>query len=209
MTTAGREATPVLDRLELAHRLYFVRHGETDWNRDSRLQGQQDIPLNDHGRGQARRNGVVLREHVDDVARFDFVASPLSRTRETMEIMRAAMGLDPSDYRLDDRLKEITFGEWEGVTPAELKAANPAGHAARRADKWGFAPPGGESYATLSERVRAWAESLSRDSVIVSHGGVSRVLRGMLLPIPTSEIPRLETPQDRVYAWRGGAGGWL
>ncbi|MGH6644424.1 MAG: histidine phosphatase family protein, partial [Bradyrhizobium sp.] len=96
--------------------IVFIRHGETDWNAEGRFQGQQDIPLNTRGRGQARRNGLILKERMPEAAAFDFVASPLERTRQTMEIVRAAMGLDPAAYRIDPILKEITFGEWEGHT---------------------------------------------------------------------------------------------
>src|SRR5437868_4976899 len=91
--------------------LVFVRHGETDWNVEGRLQSQRDIPLNAKGRGQAKRNGAVIRYLIREAATFDFVSSPLSRTRETMEILRAAMALDPSAYEVDTRLLEITFGE--------------------------------------------------------------------------------------------------
>ena len=83
--------------------LIFVRHGETNWNVEGRLQGQRDIPLNDKGRGQAKRNGETILSRVPGIAAYDFVASPLIRSRETMEIARLAMGLDPSAYRLDDR----------------------------------------------------------------------------------------------------------
>ncbi|MEO1066982.1 MAG: histidine phosphatase family protein, partial [Pseudomonadota bacterium] len=85
--------------------IYFIRHGQTDWNAEARFQGQQDIPLNDLGRDQARRNGTTLRDLIDP-ADFDFVASPLSRTRDTMEIVRRAMGLDPMTYAMDERLRE-------------------------------------------------------------------------------------------------------
>ena len=96
--------------------IYFVRHGETDWNAEARLQGQRDIPLNPRGRVQAEEAGLRLRRLVGRVEDLDYVASPLGRTRDTMERLRGALGLDPSAYRLDDRLVELTFGDWEGLT---------------------------------------------------------------------------------------------
>jgi len=137
--------------------LYYIRHGETDWNAESRLQGQRDIPINANGRAQARQCGEILS---DLIARedgdFDFVSSPIARARETMEIARTALGLDPRAYRVDERLKEISFGEWEGFTLDELRRASPAAIAARERDKWTFTPPTAESYATMSVRMREW-----------------------------------------------------
>jgi broad specificity phosphatase PhoE len=96
--------------------VYFVRHGQTDWNAEHRLQGQADIDLNELGRAQAGRNGRKLAELIDQPGDFDFVASPLSRTRYTMELVRAAMGLPPGGYRTDARLVEVHFGDWQGHT---------------------------------------------------------------------------------------------
>ena len=102
--------------------IYMIRHGQTAWNAEGRLQGQKDIPLNDTGRSQAAGNGHALKGILGDtVSDFDFVASPLGRTRETMEILRRAMGLPPLAYRTDPRLVEVSFGDWEGHTLAELK----------------------------------------------------------------------------------------
>jgi broad specificity phosphatase PhoE len=160
--------------------LYFVRHGETDWNRERRLQGQHDIPLNDLGRDQASRCGEIMRELLARSGRsandFDYVSSPLNRARETMELMRHAMGLDPEAYRTDARLMEMSFGRWEGFTFAELQAREGPALAARERDKWGFVLPGGESYALLEVRVRGWFDALERDSVVAAHGGVCRAL---------------------------------
>ena len=105
--------------------VYFVRHGETSWNADSRLQGQADTDINAKGRAQATRNGEALARLIPDPAGFDFVASPLRRTRETMERVRAAMGLDPQSYRTDARLKEVHFGDWQGYTYAEMDVREP------------------------------------------------------------------------------------
>jgi broad specificity phosphatase PhoE len=160
--------------------LYFARHGETDWNRERRLQGQHDIPLNALGRVQASRSGELLRGLLErdgrPTAQYDYVSSPLGRARETMELMRAAMGLDPEAYRTDARLMEMSFGRWEGFTFAELRAREAAALAERERDKWGFVLPGGESYAQLQVRVRAWYETMERDSVVSAHGGVCRAL---------------------------------
>jgi probable phosphoglycerate mutase len=105
--------------------IVFLRHGETDWNVEGRLQGQRDIPLNANGRGQARRNGEIIAREIPEAAGFDFVASPLWRARETMEIARAAMNLDPKAYAVDPRLVEITFGELEGFTYRDIEERQP------------------------------------------------------------------------------------
>jgi broad specificity phosphatase PhoE len=109
-----------------------------------------------------------------------FFASPLERARETMELVREAMGLPPKPYRLDEALMEIAFGDWEGLTWAEVRARDPESVSARRADKWGFVPPGGESYVMLAERIRLWLAALEGDAFVVSHGGVVRALMTML-----------------------------
>jgi probable phosphoglycerate mutase len=188
--------------------IYFIRHGETDWNAEARLQGQRDIPLNDFGRVQAEEAGARLRGLVLHYEDLDYVASPLSRTRDTMELMREAIGLAPRAYREDERLKELTFGDWEGLTWKEIRDRDPEGAAAREADKWGFTPPGGESYAMLADRVRPFLEDLRRDSVVVSHGGVARVLLAMLGHVPAEEAPRVDIWQGRVLVFRDGGYAW-
>src|SRR5690606_8874474 len=155
-------------------------------------------PLNARGRLQAERNGRVLIERMPEAAGFDFVASPLERTRQTMEIARGAMGLDPSAYRLDPILKEITFGDWEGYTGPELEVRWPDQVLAREGDKWGFVPPLGESYEMLSRRIGGWLAGLERDTVVVSHGGVCRVLRGLLLGLGRDTTPNLDRKSTRL-----------
>ena len=164
--------------------LYYVRHGQTDWNFERRLQGQHDIPLNALGREQAVQCGRILRDLFARDGRnaedLDYCASPLSRARVTMELMRAELGLDPETYRTDARLMEMSFGRWEGFTVDELRKREAPALAARDRDKWNFALPGGESYAQLMVRVRAWYETIERDAVIAAHGGVARALIGHL-----------------------------
>jgi broad specificity phosphatase PhoE len=190
--------------------LYFVRHGETDWNRAQRYQGQVDIPLNATGRAQAARNGRALAQALGHrAAALDFVASPLGRARETMEIMRREMDLPAPGYRTDDRLREIHYGHWEGELWTELPAKDPEGFARREADRWGWQPRGGESYRALSERVAGWVGEIDRDVVVAAHGGVMRVLRGLLLGLEPAEIFLLDVPQDKVLVFEAGSARWL
>ena len=95
-------------------RILFVRHGETDWNVEGRLQGQTDIPLNALGRYQSEDVARRLTKLLGDPANSRWIVSPLGRTRETAEIARRTLGLEPTAYETEDRLKEITFGIWEG-----------------------------------------------------------------------------------------------
>lgn len=181
--------------------IYMIRHGQTDWNAEGRLQGQKDIGLNDKGRGQARQNGQTLRTLLGpDVQSFDFVASPLSRTRETMQLARAEMGLDPLSYRTDERLVELSFGDWEGHTLDDIRSVAPDRLKARSRQKWSFIPPGqdAESYEILSWRVGAWLQSVQQPTVCVSHGGVIRSILKLVGGWDEMEASKTEIPQDRV-----------
>jgi probable phosphoglycerate mutase len=182
--------------------LYVIRHGQTDWNAERRLQGQKDIPLNSFGRSQATQNGEMLRGLIGAAEGFSFIASPLSRTRETMERVREAMGLDPLAYRTDERLMELSFGEWEGQTLKEVRKVSPEKLLARTADKWSFIPPGedAESYEILCWRIGAWLQSLDGPTVSVSHGGVIRSLFRLIGGVEEDDAASLPIPQDRILA---------
>jgi len=188
--------------------IYYVRHGETDWNRAGRLQGSRDTSLNACGREQAIRCGEILRtlfaRSGENPAALDYVASPLRRARETMEGMRAALGLTPPTYRVDPRLAEMAFGDWEGLTLAEVAMRDPDAFAARERDKWAFVPPNGESYRQLSVRVGEWYASLRRDCVVAAHGGTARALMVHLGIALLSTAPPLSIEQGVVYVLEPG-----
>ncbi len=188
--------------------LYLVRHGETDWNAQGRLQGRRETPLNAVGLRQAEEVGRRLRELLPDPTALDFVGSPMQRARRTMEIVRGSLGLDPQGHRTDERLREIAFGAWEGSTWKELRARDPRGVAARERDRWDFTPPGegAESYSSLAARVGPLIDALARDTVLVSHGGVTRAILAHLALVPPVRAPRLEIWQGRVLVVE--ADGW-
>lgn len=191
--------------------VYFVRHGQTDWNAEGRLQGQADTDINQRGREQADRNGQVLARLIARPEEFDFVASPMRRTRETMERVRLTMGLDPFAFRTDERLIEIHFGAWQGLTFVELEAREPGSTKVRRRDKWNFRPPGplGESYEMLRARVTPWLESLAQPTVCVTHGGVIRAVFRVIGQMSERDAAALNVPQDRVLRLQDELLDWL
>jgi probable phosphoglycerate mutase len=191
--------------------VYFVRHGETDWNAEGRLQGQADTDINAKGRAQATRNGELLSDLIPDPQAFDFVASPLRRTRETMQRIRAAMGLDPDDFRTDARLMELNFGDWQNFTYRELEASDPGSSLRRQRDKWDFRPPGdkAESYGMLLERVQPFVEAMTAQTVCFTHGGIIRVLFRLIEKLPKRDCARLNIPQDRILRLENGLLEWL
>ncbi len=189
--------------------LYFIRHGQTDWNFERRIQGQIDIDLNDTGREQAAQNALSLHEVRPDIADLAFVASPLSRCCETMEIIRACIGLPRDGYTTDDRLKEIHFGAWQGQHWSDVEKTDPEGAAAHAADPYAWRPEGGESYADLMVRIGQWLATVDLDMVVVSHGGVSRALRGHILGIDVQEMTTLKVPQNKVLVLRKDEMVWI
>jgi broad specificity phosphatase PhoE len=196
------------------HRLIFARHGETNYNAEGRLQGQLDIPLNARGREQARALGGTLRNLIgSEIDRLDeaqaFFASPLKRARETMEIVRDAMGLEPERYHLDAVLKELSFGVWEGLTWSEIEVKDPRGLRARREDRWAFAPKGGESYAMLADRLRPWLGGLNAHAFVISHGGVARVLMALIAGVSPAKAVGAPIIQGRAIVFENGGCRWI
>ena len=199
---------------EFPYRLIFVGHGETAYNAERRLQGQLDIPLNARGRQQARAVGRTLGARIgSEIERLEaagaFMASPLERARETMEIARDAMGLAPGRYQLDPILKEISFGAWEGLTWPEIEARDAKGVWVRRKDKWSFAPPRGESYAMLAARVGFWLDGLTGDAFVVSHGGVARALMALIAGVGPAKAADAPIAQGRALRFENGGCHWI
>lgn len=193
------------------HSIYFIRHGQTAWNAEGRLQGSRDTALNALGEAQAAAAAERLRRLAGaETAGADFVASPLQRTRRTMEILRATLGLAPEGYRTDPRLREIGFGDWEGSTWAEIRRRDPVAAAARERGRWHYRPPGpgAESYAALVERVAPVLSGLERPAVVVAHGGVARAVLVALGHLDTHAAPRLGVRQGEILLIERGGWRW-
>ncbi|RLQ87441.1 histidine phosphatase family protein [Notoacmeibacter ruber] len=195
--------------------IYLIRHGQTDWNAESRLQGQTDRPLNETGKAQALANGRSLGNHLGEtVGAYIFVSSPMLRTCQTMRLLRQGMGLPEDDFRTDPRLKELSFGAWEGSTFEELERREPGVTVRRDADKWNYLPPGegAESYQNLLGRVRPFFDerfSEDRPTVCVAHGGILRCAFRLFGGLSEDDAAAMAVPQDRVARIVNRAIGWL
>lgn len=181
--------------------IYLIRHGETEWNRAGRMQGHRDSPLTDRGERQAIAIGSWLHDAIGNRDGAAIVASPLARARRTAEIVGRRLGVPADRFIFDDRLKEITWGEWDGLTLSEIRARDEERWRWRLDDRWNVAPPKGESYAMLVRRVAAFLETATSADplIVVTHGATGRVLRGLYAGLASDQILALDEPQDAIF----------
>ena len=182
--------------------IYLVRHGETEWNRAGRMQGHLDSPLTERGRDQARRIGLLLRDLITEPETCTMVVSPLGRARQTAGIIAEAMGVPSERFAVDPLAREVTWGDWNGLTREEIIAADPEHWRRFREDHWQVAAPAGESWAEMSERARQWLGDAGKADgtiLLVSHGAFGRALRGRYLGLGPEETMALAEPQDAVF----------
>ncbi len=171
---------------------YLVRHGETGWNRNGRIQGHTDVPLNEHG----RRQMTMLAKRL---ARCNFSAvytSDLSRATESAETIVEGR---ESSIQTDSDLREFSYGEWEGLTFKEVEALYPEVLAQRMSlGHNSFAAPGGEDSAQMLDRIRRFYASVlkrhddAEDILIVAHGGSLRALLVCLLGLTDDYLWRFQ-----------------
>ncbi len=186
--------------------IYLVRHGQTEFNRERRIQGHVDSPLTELGVRQAKAVGRLLRDLIRDPDGWRIVSSPLGRARATAEIVAGKLGGLPIE--LDERIKEMSWGAHDGRLRAELEAENPDTFARTN---WAFDASAGETYDDVAGRVGAWLASLppepERRIIAVSHGVSGRVLRGLYAGLPRDEAAQQDVPQDAVFLLQHGGVG--
>jgi broad specificity phosphatase PhoE len=184
--------------------IYLSRHGQTEFNRENKFCGASDSPLTPLGIEEAHRNGRVLQEHLGTRADLRIVSSPLKRAVDTATIIRSELQRIELPIATDARLREIDFGAWEGLTLAEIKARDPAEWAKRVADRWHHAAPGGESYAAVAARVGDWLAGQRGLALVVTHGAVDRIVRGLYAGLAPDAICELAEPQDEIFVLERG-----
>jgi broad specificity phosphatase PhoE len=193
---------------QLLFPLYMLRHGETAWNTERRMQGSKNSDLTERGRLQARAMGRALKaELAREPGPTAFLRSPLGRVRETSEIIGRELGLDPGQWRDDPRLVELGYGDWEGFSWKEIEVTHPTALADWRADPHGFSPPGGETHFELRRRSAAVLADIVASqtrTVVVGHGVSGAVVRGLNLGLDAQAMFVLEKPQDAFFRLLAG-----
>ena len=175
-------------------KLYLMRHGQTDWNRDGRIQGQMESDLNETGRAQAVRQGEILQK-LDVPKTLEVFCSPQRRTRQTAELALSGLGLAAPHF--DERLKEIHCGRWEGFLYDEVTSKEPEFFEGKtRYDAIVDGP--GEQHDDMSARLGAFLEDVTRPSLIISHGVALTYIRGLICGLTRLEMANLQREQGVV-----------
>ncbi len=179
-------------------KIYLIRHGQTVWNAEGRYQGQLNSPLTQKGEEQAKVNGEKLQKYLKEVDEFDFYSSPLGRASSTANIIVDIIGFDKEKIVFDERIQEVNYGIFEGKTKEYCKTELKEQFEAREANKWSYTLEGGESYETVSIRLKEWLSTLdsNRPIVMVAHEMINRTLRGIYLGLENEVMLKLRQPND-------------
>lgn len=185
--------------------IIFIRHGETDWNRQGLIQGSIDTDLNETGRAQAEHLGQLMAAKADMLEGFQIICSPQRRAQQTAETILKALGrkLDGTDTRV----KELGFGIWEGKPFWQLKDS-PV-YPAHPEERFYWRPELGESYEDGVARVSDWRASLTRPTLVISHGAVGRCLMGSVAELGPRDLVGLPTPQGQYCVLTPGRMQWF
>ncbi len=184
--------------------LFFVRHGQTEWNAVQRMQGRSNSPLTSLGLKQADESGALLSQFPIE----KLYASPLGRVQQTVSRIREHV---PLDAIIDDRLKEWHCGEWSGSLYKELRANWPVEYTEWQADRYYVRPPGGENYPDMIIRARSFLDDVLATSYgvvgVISHGMIGRVMIATLLGLSERGTMALRQANDVVIRVTIGSEG--
>ncbi len=181
--------------------LYVLRHGQTEWNREGRFQGVHDSPLTDKGRAQAMAMGTLIAAEGITAQSHEFLVSPQGRAQETARLALLPIG---AAARQVDALREISVGTWNGMLRSEIAERWPAPDPAETELESYARAPGGESFDDMWLRTGDVLASLTRPTVIVTHGITSRFLRTRAMGWGLDRIEELPGGQGVIHVVQDG-----
>ncbi len=191
-------------------RIYLVRHGQIELKSEKTYIGQLDLPLSPEGIKQAQK----LQEQLKPISLDCAYTSPLNRCVETLDILLDERPMIPR-FTID-ALQEINMGEWDGKTFTEIKERYPESFEQRGRELDVFAPPAGESFVSLQQRVLpAFAEMVKENDaksiVILAHAGVIRVILANLFGLTIKEVFKWKIPYADIFklCYNQKSGKWI
>ncbi|ELA8063145.1 histidine phosphatase family protein [Vibrio parahaemolyticus] len=186
----------------MTRRIFVLRHGETEFNADKKLQGHCNSSLTSKGSDQARRVGTTLKQYVENRP-FRVYSSTLGRALQTSQIVCEELNYSYENLNKEPRLKEFSLGEWEQRTIPSLVKETPNLLAQ---NDWYLQAPNCETYESVRERLSSWLSDVAHDEdiVVVSHGLTGIVLRGLLLGMDYTQVWQQDLPQDAFFIIEDG-----
>ncbi|EOV6296775.1 TPA: histidine phosphatase family protein [Vibrio parahaemolyticus] len=186
----------------MTRRIFVLRHGETEFNADKKLQGHCNSSLTSKGSDQARRVGTTLKQYVENRP-FRVYSSTLGRALQTSQIVCEELNYSYENLNKEPRLKEFSLGEWEQRTIPSLEQEIPNLLAQ---NGWYLQAPNCETYESVRERLSSWLSDVAHDEdiVVVSHGLTGIVLRGLLLGMDYTQVWQQDLPQDAFFIIEDG-----
>ena len=187
--------------------LYILRHGQTQFNQQGRLQGHCDSPLTTLGQAQAQAFGQTLKQHLlqthSEISDWTLIASPLGRALQTAHIVADNLGIACSEIQTDKRVIETGLGDWEQQKIQDIKTRHPHLH---NLGGWYFQAPNVERLACVRHRLQNWLDDPATPArvILVSHGLTGVILRGLLDNLDDSSLWQLDKPQDAFYYFNQG-----
>lgn len=186
----------------MTSKIFVIRHGQTQFNAERKLQGHCNSSLTSTGKAQALAFGTQLKSHLGERP-YRVYASSLGRAVQTAQIICDEIGFEFSQVHQDDRLKEFALGEWEEKPLSELLEEHPELLEHR---DWYLQAPQGESFSQVQQRLNEWLAELpeQQDIVVVCHGLTGMVLRGLLLDLSYESVWEQDLPQDAFFVVHDG-----
>ncbi|MCX8797971.1 histidine phosphatase family protein [Vibrio parahaemolyticus] len=186
----------------MTRRIFVLRHGETEFNADKKLQGHCNSSLTSKGSDQARRVGTTLKQYVENRP-FRVYSSTLGRALQTSQIVCEELNYSYENLNKEPRLKEFSLGEWEQRTIPSLEQEIPNLLAQ---NDWYLQAPNCETYESVRDRLSSWLSDVTHDEdiVVVSHGLTGIVLRGLLLGMDYTQVWQQDLPQDAFFIIEDG-----
>lgn len=191
----------------MTQEMYLIRHGETEFNVEGKFQGQSDSPLTEDGKEQIYHVARMLKMELgDDIHNWQIISSPLGRAMDSTKILCDTLAYDLAKVQQDERLAEVSVGDWAGLYIEDIKAQWPRLLEGTNHYNWYFNSLGGERYADVEGRVKAFLESVKDKEklIVVAHGVTSRIIRGLYQNLDKNEALSLEVAHETFFKLTDG-----